>query len=152
MTTSCQMLPLVVALTVCAPSSSSVGTYVFPSRKRSWCSGHTNWNTWASPSTRFGKKCAYLRTSSSGCRCLPLWLGQAKCTKQELLSLISILSLACKVVHPGRIYLCWLIDLSTTVAASRFPRRPARILPAVWIFSLHGTAARSSPRHLSLAC
>ena len=38
-----------------------------------------------------------------------------RCTKRELLSLIGKLSFACKVIPSGRIFLCRLIDLSTTV-------------------------------------
>ena len=38
-----------------------------------------------------------------------------RCTKQELLSLIGKLSIACKVIPLGRIFLRRLIDLSTTV-------------------------------------
>ena len=41
--------------------------------------------------------------------------SQHKCTKQQLLSLIGKLSFSCKVVSAGRIFLCRLIDLSTTV-------------------------------------
>ncbi len=37
------------------------------------------------------------------------------CTKRELLSLIGKLSFVTKVVPPGRIFLCHLIDVSTTV-------------------------------------
>ena len=42
------------------------------------------------------------------------WYDRKKCTKRELLSLIGKLSFAPKVVQPGRIFLCRLIDLSTT--------------------------------------
>ena len=38
-----------------------------------------------------------------------------KCTKRQLLSTIGKLSFACKVLPAGRIFLCRLIDLSTTV-------------------------------------
>ena len=48
--------------------------------------------------------------------CLPAWRTWQKCTK-ELLSLIGVLSFACKVVHPGRIFLWQLINLSMTVPA-----------------------------------
>ena len=44
------------------------------------------------------------------------WLSRRKCTKMELLSVISSLSFACKVVKPGRIFLRRLIDLSTKVS------------------------------------
>ena len=46
---------------------------------------------------------------------LHTWKTKRKCTKQELLSLIGILSFACKVVKGGRMFLRRLIDLSTTV-------------------------------------
>ena len=46
---------------------------------------------------------------------LKQWSSRKKCTKRELLSLIGSLSFACKVVKPGYIFLCRLIDLSTTV-------------------------------------
>ena len=46
---------------------------------------------------------------------LQLWISRSKCTKRELLSLIGVLSFACKVVKPGRMFLRRLIDLSTTV-------------------------------------
>ena len=49
--------------------------------------------------------------------CLPAWRTRQKCTKRELLSLIGVLSFACKVVRPGRIFLRRLIDLSMTVPA-----------------------------------
>ena len=42
-----------------------------------------------------------------------------KCTKRELLSLIGKLSFAAKVVQPDRIFLCRLIDSSTTVRELR---------------------------------
>ena len=38
-----------------------------------------------------------------------------KCTKRELLSLIGKLSFSCKILPAGRIFLCRLIDLATTV-------------------------------------
>lgn len=38
------------------------------------------------------------------------------CTNKQLLSLIGKLAFACKVIPPGRIFLCCLIDLSTTVS------------------------------------
>ena len=44
------------------------------------------------------------------------WKHKRKCTKRELLSLISSLSFACKVIKPGRIFLRRLIDLSTSVS------------------------------------
>ena len=44
------------------------------------------------------------------------WKNKKKCTKQELLSLIGLLSFASKVVKPGRIFLRRLIDLSTCVS------------------------------------
>ena len=49
--------------------------------------------------------------------CLPAWRTRQKCTKRELLLLIGVLSFACKVVRPGRIFLRRLIDLSMTVPA-----------------------------------
>ena len=49
--------------------------------------------------------------------CLPAWRTRQKCTKRELLSLIGVLSFACKVARPGRIFLRRLIDLSMTVSA-----------------------------------
>ena len=49
--------------------------------------------------------------------CLPAWRTRQKCTKRELLSLIGMLSFACKVVRPSRIFLRRLIDLSMTVPA-----------------------------------
>ena len=49
--------------------------------------------------------------------CLPAWRTRQKCTKREMLSLIGVLSFACKVVRPGRIFLRWFIDLSMTVPA-----------------------------------
>ena len=42
-----------------------------------------------------------------------MWVQCKKCSKQEFLSLIGKLSFICKVVHPGRIFLRRLIDLST---------------------------------------
>ncbi|XP_057312156.1 uncharacterized protein LOC130653651 [Hydractinia symbiolongicarpus] len=48
---------------------------------------------------------------------LRVWKGKKKCTKKELLSLIGLLSFACKVVKSGRIFLRRLIDLSTTVSS-----------------------------------
>ena len=44
---------------------------------------------------------------------LPKWHDKRKCTKRELLSLIGVLSFACRVVKPGRIFLRRLIDLAT---------------------------------------
>ena len=41
------------------------------------------------------------------------WYGRKSCTKRELLSLIGLLSHACKVVRPGRRFLRRLINLST---------------------------------------
>ena len=46
---------------------------------------------------------------------LKTWTNTKKCTKRELLSLIGKLSFLCKIVRPGRIFLCRLIDLSCTV-------------------------------------
>ena len=43
---------------------------------------------------------------------LSVWRGRKACTKRELLSLIGLLSHACKVVRAGRTFLCRLIDLS----------------------------------------
>ena len=45
------------------------------------------------------------------------WVKKKKCTKRELLALIGLLSFACKVVKSGRIFLCRLIDLSTSVTS-----------------------------------
>ena len=42
------------------------------------------------------------------------WAARSLCKKRELLSLVGILSFASKVVKPGRTFLRWLIDLSTT--------------------------------------
>ena len=42
------------------------------------------------------------------------WSLRTHCTKLELLSLIGTLSFAAKVVPAGRIFLCRMIDLSTT--------------------------------------
>ena len=42
------------------------------------------------------------------------WGARTVCTKRELLSLIGVLSFACKVIKPGRTFLRRLIDLSTT--------------------------------------
>ena len=47
---------------------------------------------------------------------LATWGVRKKRTKRELLSLIGLLSFACKVVKPGRIFLRRLIDLSTVVS------------------------------------
>ena len=44
------------------------------------------------------------------------WRSKRKCTKRELLSLIDSLSFACRVIHPGRIFLRSVIDLSSSVA------------------------------------
>ena len=41
------------------------------------------------------------------------WLTKKKCAKRQLLSLIGHLSFAAKVIPAGRIFLRWLIDLST---------------------------------------
>ena len=41
--------------------------------------------------------------------------GRHKCTKRKLLSLIGRLSFSCKILPAGRIFLCRLIDLTTTV-------------------------------------
>ena len=43
---------------------------------------------------------------------LSLWRGRKACTKRELLSLIGLLSHACKVIRAGRTFLRRLIDLS----------------------------------------
>ena len=42
-----------------------------------------------------------------------VWCGCKACSKRELLSLVCQLSHACKVVKPGRIFLCQMIRLST---------------------------------------
>ena len=47
---------------------------------------------------------------------LRTWGRRNKCNKRELLSLIGTLSFAAKVVKPGRMFLCRLINLSTTVS------------------------------------
>ena len=49
------------------------------------------------------------------------WYGRKSCTKRELLSLIGVLSHACKVVRPGRSFLRRLINVS---AGTREPMRP----------------------------
>jgi len=41
------------------------------------------------------------------------WFGRRSCTKRELLSLIGVLSHACKVVRPGKRFLRRLINIST---------------------------------------
>uniref|UniRef100_A0A7M5VD07 Reverse transcriptase domain-containing protein n=1 Tax=Clytia hemisphaerica TaxID=252671 RepID=A0A7M5VD07_9CNID len=46
---------------------------------------------------------------------LPFWILRRKCTKKELLSFIGKLSLVCKVVRPGRIFLRRLMDISMSV-------------------------------------
>ena len=46
---------------------------------------------------------------------IKLWLGKKVCKKRGLLSLIGLLSFACKVVKPGRIFLRRLISLGTTM-------------------------------------
>lgn len=43
------------------------------------------------------------------------WRGMKACKKRELLSLIGVLSHACKAVRAGRTFLRRLIDLSTLV-------------------------------------
>ena len=43
------------------------------------------------------------------------WRGKKACRKRELLSIIGVLSHACKVVRPGRTFLRRLIDLSVAV-------------------------------------
>lgn len=40
------------------------------------------------------------------------WRGRKACQKRELLSLIGVLSHACKAVRAGRSFLCRLIDFS----------------------------------------
>ena len=49
-------------------------------------------------------------------RLLDRWALRKACKKRELLSLIGKLAHACKVVRVGRIFLCRMIDLSTTAA------------------------------------
>ena len=44
------------------------------------------------------------------------WPLRDTCVKKDLLSLIGLLSFACKVIKPGRTFLRRLIDLSTTGA------------------------------------
>ena len=44
------------------------------------------------------------------------WRGKKACRKRELLSIIGLLSHACKVIRPGRSFLCRLIDLSSKVS------------------------------------
>ena len=46
---------------------------------------------------------------------LTMLQGQHKCAKHELLSLIGKLSFLCKILPAGSIFLCRLIDLTTTV-------------------------------------
>ena len=46
---------------------------------------------------------------------LSMLQSQHKCTKRELLSLIGKLSFSCKILPAGQIFLCRLIDLTTTV-------------------------------------
>ena len=48
---------------------------------------------------------------------LQQWKGRKKCTKHELLSLIGSLSFAAKVVKPGRMFMHYRIDLSTSVSS-----------------------------------
>ena len=47
------------------------------------------------------------------------WQDKKKCTKRDLLSLIGKLSFATKSILSGRIFLCRLIDISTTVSKLR---------------------------------
>ena len=44
---------------------------------------------------------------------LDSWVEKHTCTKKELLSLIGLLSFACKVIKPGHIFLWRLIGLPT---------------------------------------
>ena len=44
------------------------------------------------------------------------WRGKKACRKRELLSIIGLFSHACKVIRPGRSFLCRLIDLSSKVS------------------------------------
>ena len=44
------------------------------------------------------------------------WRGKKACRKRELLSIIGVLSHACKVIRPGKSFLRRLIDLSTKVS------------------------------------
>ena len=46
---------------------------------------------------------------------LTMLQGRHKCTKRELLLLIGKLSFLCKILPAGQIFLCRLIDLTTTV-------------------------------------
>ena len=48
---------------------------------------------------------------------LQLWISRSKCTKRELLSLICVLSFACKVVKPGRMFLRRLMLTSAVTLA-----------------------------------
>ena len=52
------------------------------------------------------EKLAHLRKE------LTTWKSRKECKKRDLLSLIALLSHACKVVRSGRSFLCRLIDLS----------------------------------------
>ena len=45
---------------------------------------------------------------------LKTWSSHKKCRKSDLLSLIGKLNFACLITPAGRIFLCCLIDLSTT--------------------------------------
>ena len=86
---------------------------------------------------------------------IQIWQGRRKVTKRELLSLIGLLSFACKVVKPGRIFLRRLIDLSTTVASLEhfiYLNRQARADIEWWARFLpdwHGVDRNytPSPRH-----
>ena len=82
--------------------------------------------------------------------CLPAWRTRQKCTKRELLSLIGVLSFACKVVRPGGIFFRRLIDLSMTWrTTSASPRRPARTSHGGWNSCPAGTVGLSSRLRLS---
>ena len=79
------------------------------------------------------------------CYVMAIHLYFEKCTKRKLLSLISKLSFACKVVSAGWIFLCWLIDLSCSVSKLHHHIRwsyEARLHLTWWsnFFSLHGQA------------
>ena len=89
------------------------------------------------------------------------WRGMKSCRKRDLLSVIGVLSHACKAVRAGRSFLRRLIDLSTTVR--RLDRRVRLNVSARsdiewwWQFSSHwngvammvaGSRVRADYRHL----
>ena len=52
-----------------------------------------------------------------------MWSGRESCTKRQLLSFIGKLQHACCMVQPGRTFLRWMIDFSTTSKQLRHSRR-----------------------------